>query len=727
MKYKDIAVDPRIGQIFDDMIVDNNNSNAKKQFIKKYLSKKPEEIDWIELCDDVELYNCPKFILLFLVSLIKQNLYCGTYKKELQNILNKFTNIIEDNSRLYRVIFCKEKINGLIIYDPCNHKTWKHSYVFINTKNKIIKELAINFLSSKERKYIRWSTPDFFEHFADSFHPYINNIKSYKDLNGNTMFTQLDYYKNLYKNNINAKNNAIKSIIYFYRWAVNYYTEYDFFKNSYNMSTPLLFNSMIFPMIEKNYYFMTFNPFNIPLNKTKVCFLLKNLSNESTMLTSDDWRAYDISSLEDPNYINMIWSFAFSSSYTISLKGCAQITYIIDSLNLISKLKKQKDYPNKNIKYFTNQEAVLIKRNIDSYDIKLSTKNNRIGAIRRFLKYTEENNLIKFDDMFFEYLKQYEEPVFNTAESIPEDELALINNVLLNKAKKDLKSKVIYTIFHLCLQTEFRINQICHLKIDCIKPSVKPNQYVICTNSKTSHGAIEHYTITDITYKLLIDIIEDTEELRDRCNIEKFKDYIFLYSGRANSVKVITDTIFGTFMKNACHEAGLSKVYNASNLRDTHMTKSFEHTLRNKKSDIEMSVLSGHKHIDTTKNHYIEMELEKMLESTYGVIIGEKYIDTDSRVVDEIPKELESEENDVENGCGKCSAKTCVLTSSLPCLACKYFITTVKHENFFKKAIENVDKLIPSTTNQHDKEDLIIIKQLYILYLKSIYKCKEVK
>ena len=181
---------------------------------------------------------------------------------------------------------------------------------------------------------------------------------------------------------------------------------------------------------------------------------------------------------------------------------------------------------------------------------------------------------------------------------------------------------------------------------------------------------------------------------------------------------------FSEALKNLCDEIGVPR-YSAINLRDTHMTKSLEHIIRTGKSDLEMSVLSKHRHMDTTKNHYIEMELEKMLESTYGITIGSELIETDSKIVDDIPEDLIGEENDVEDGCGKCSAEMCVMTNALPCMACKYFITTTKHEVFFKKAIENVNRLIEKTKNRHDKEDLVTIKELYVLYLKAIIKHKE--
>lgn len=222
-----------------------------------------------------------------------------------------------------------------------------------------------------------------------------------------------------------------------------------------------------------------------------------------------------------------------------------------------------------------------------------------------------------------------------------------------------------------------------------------------------------------------MDTIEFTEGLRNACTIEALKDYIFLYPGNNAAIYHFNATTFRDCLKAACLDLGLSENYSASNLRDTHMTKALEHIIRNGKSDLEMGLLTKHKHLDTTKNHYIEMELEKMLEATYGITIGSARIDAASKIVEQIPASARSAENDVEYGCGKCTAAECVMKTSLPCMVCKYFITTVDHAPFFKRAIENVDRLMSTAKTRHDVEDLVIIKNLYGAYLEAIYKIKE--
>lgn len=324
---------------------------------------------------------------------------------------------------------------------------------------------------------------------------------------------------------------------------------------------------------------------------------------------------------------------------------------------------------------------------------------------------------------FFNYLTQYEEPSKQTAHAIPDGDLAKLSRLMAQNAKDNYNAKLFYAIFHIALETEFRLSQILHLTIDSIKPTMKPNQFCIHSNSKTSHGRIDKYVITDLTYRHIIDIIEETGKLRAQAE-ESVAQYIFLLLGRSRSVTVLNIETFRAYMKNCCDELNIPR-YTSQNIRDTHMTKAFEYILRNGKGDLEMKILSKHRNLDTTKSHYIELELEKMLEATYGIIIGDKnLIAPDKNVVLEIPSEVNTEDSVVEHGCGSCTCKRCVVSSALPCLACEYFVTTIAHEKYFVKAIENIDKLIDKANTKHDIDDLTTIKTLYVLYLQAIYRKK---
>ncbi len=724
--FHETSIDKNIGEILDELVCEFNSQykfKSVKEFCKTYSKKNISEINWIDLCKDAHDCKKYKFCLGFLTKILEKNLYFGQYSSELYDNLKKYKDILNrEISDLLPKIFCYEKIEILKIIE--NYiENGHYLFVLIEGNNNFIKEILQSFLKCNDRKLLRCVSKEKLLCFEESLGSF-RNINTYKDFNGNTFFTQINFYKNKYKSDLQNADKSIKLIVSFYRWLCNEYNEFDFFENSLNMTTAILFKTSLVQTIKDDYKFILYNPHgNIP-KEDKICFILNGFENQSTKITNSTTFLVDLSSIDNKYYKDLIKTYLIKNN--ILTIGMSPLLYIIEGLKFLLELKNQDIYPNKNLKYLTNQESVLIKNFIINTQLKPSTINNKIGALRRFFNWTKDNYFLEFDDLFFEYLRQYEEPTINKAIAIPENELVLLNDYFFNKSKQNLKYKLIYIIIHLAIQTEFRMSQICHLKVDCIEPSIKPNQYIIKSNSKTSHGKIESFVITDLTYKLLKYAIEITASIRDNCNIETLKDYIFVYNGNLNSTVLINTNVVSKTIEIACKELKFKNVYRSSNLRDTHMTKALEYNLRHNKSDISLNLLSGHKHIDTTKNNYIEIELEKMLEATYGIVIGEEYIETDSKIVEKIPNNLKGEEYDVENGCGKCTAESCVITSSLPCLACKHFITTPQHEIFFKKAIENINKLIEKTTNNHDKEDLITIKQLYILYLKSIYKYQEV-
>ena len=283
-----------------------------------------------------------------------------------------------------------------------------------------------------------------------------------------------------------------------------------------------------------------------------------------------------------------------------------------------------------------------------------------------------------------------------------------------------------YAILHLAIETEFRISQICHLKVDCIRPTTKSHEYIVKTYHKTGHGRLDSFVITELTYRHLMRVIENTEPYREKCTRNDLSEYIFLYDGTMNTVALMDSSKFLICFQRACTELGLPK-YTSRHIRDTHMTKSFEYVLTHEKSDLVMSALSKHKHLDTTKSHYIEQKLNEMLEATYGIIIGDldDCYNPSTHIVERIPEDIDHTSNIVENGCGNCKAAQCTMRNILPCLICDDFVTTVEHEPAFRRAVDAIDKLIQSSGTKHDKDDLTTIKLLLVMYLKAIYQKKQ--
>jgi integrase len=606
--------------------------------------------------------------------------------------------------------------------------TSKNTYEFLTSfpyKKTVLIDLVVSYQKSRADVQIFQDTSDFLYNFEDSLGRYRVTVNVYADFNENTFWEQILYYQKKYRTEKTNRYNAISFVCFFYRYLVNTYEEHAYFADSFTMTKYLLFNQQLTGRILNGYKFVYYNPYGEAPDAERIMFTLRGLDQYSTNIASEDYFSIDLTPIAERKYRKLLMQYMQSSiNVLIELHGhhCSTFKEVLPK---IVKIKAQTNYPNNDLYYFTNQEAVLIRNFIYKEDSSLGTLNNKIGSMRRFFKWAQETGNMQFDDMFFDYLKQYEEPPVTSAHPVSDNDLIALNGLLVKKAHDNHLYLLTYTVFHLLIQTEFRISQICKLKINCIKPSVKLGQYRVVAGSKTSHGAKDSYVITNLTYHLLMNAIDATEIYREKCNIETYKDYIFLYDGSMNAVISFTNDIFSSCMETCCKELNLDTSYSASNLRDTHMTKAFEHVLRTGKSDMEMSILSKHRHLDTTKSHYIDIELEKMLEATYGITIGEKYVDTKFKVVDEVPESAQGTESDVQEGCGKCTSSECVFASLLPCMVCKFFITTEGHEIFFTKAIEHIDKLIMKTINKHDLEDLTLTKTLYVLYLEAIYKHKE--
>lgn len=683
-------------------------------------------VTWEDICQQVNAKKIPpKVMLFFVITILDLGIYKNAHSDTLYRLLPELKKLTLQRSVAWDKVFCGDKIDYLYIgKNSSSDPESKNSYFFIDYDNSYLLSCMVSILN-RPRKTTRWLEGWFVSDFENSLGSFAAKIKSVNDFNEYTFWQQVNYYKNKFSDDEKLLDSAIKGVVAFYRGLMLEYPDVDVFSSAHSMSTKLLVSPQVIILLKKNYYVTSFNMNEDLEEHDCVVFLLRDFDRFTTQMGKEGFVTIDLSKLKSSFYRKELWKYYLSSpSITVNVFA-GQLGYMALGLEFLRELKSQPNYPNPLPNYFSSQEAVLLKKYIYDMGGALGTRNNRIGAIRRFLQWEKDSNgKFAFDDMFFSYLTQYEEPSKTSGNAVPDEDLVAINKLLVEKSKTDLVALLILTMFHIAIQTEFRIGQICSLTTDCIHPTIKPNQYEIHSATKTTHGRKGKSVITELTYRLLTQAISTTESLRAKAPASD-ANYIFLYRGCIDTVRSINAQVFRAYLGDCCEELGIKR-YTAADLRDTHMTKSFEYILRNGKSDTEMSVLTKHKYIDTSKSHYIEMELEKMLEATYGIIIGDDVlIDPDKNLVDTLPPEASGNDSVVEDGCGCCTADKCIVTSSLPCLACKHFVTTVAHEKFFIKAIENVDVLIGRAKTKHDKEDFTTIKRLYILYLKAIYKRKE--
>lgn len=710
--------------------LDGTHSRFKRMY-DDFINSNPENITWNHICEYTLRTKNQKLCLFLVLALLETGYGLEDYKASLIRLYPSLVGISKQRTfGAWNSLFSGYKIKDTFIYDinkgPNTTKDAKHSILYLPYENKYIQEEVFRLYQVTGRTPQN-NTSKFTLLFEESLGNIAPNIRTYTDFTDTTFWMQATYFKTNPDLTVKETNLCLRLLMQFYRYLVNEHIDHHYFVNSLHLSEALLFSPSFITQIEQGFYVLPYDQHADYHNRKKMIFLLRGFSSLSTKIKDDDFTSLDFSVIKSDFYRNELFKYYLSMPSATVMTWAGQMSYMRDALAMLEKVKSQKGYPNSDQKYMNNQEALLIRSFYSDERVKLSTRNNKIGAIRRFLMWErDENKAISFDDMFFDYLTQYEEPSKTHGKSIPDEDLGKISAWLAKQATTSHEMNLTYAALHLAIETEFRISQICHLKVNCIKPSAKSHEYIVQTYHKTGHGRLDSFVISELTYRHLMRIIQNTEPYREKCTRKELSEYIFLYDSTMNSVSLMDSQNFRTWFQKACTALNLPR-YTSQNIRDTHMTKSFEYVLKHGKSDLVMAALSKHKYLDTTKSHYIEQKLNDMLEATYGVIIGDldDCYSPSKHIEEKIPEEVDRDECVVENGCGNCKSTQCTMRNALPCLICDSFVTTVKHEPAFRKAIEAVDKLIQNSDTKHDKDDLTTIKLLLVMYLKAIYQKKQ--
>ncbi|WP_415782747.1 tyrosine-type recombinase/integrase [Cohnella lubricantis] len=287
----------------------------------------------------------------------------------------------------------------------------------------------------------------------------------------------------------------------------------------------------------------------------------------------------------------------------------------------------------------------------------------------------------------------------------------------VKSTENDLQA-LYYILFHIAIATEFRIAQIINLKIDCLVKGAKKDYYLE-SHSKVSNGEKLKIPITPYTKRYIETAIKFTQEVREKCNDDSIKEHIFIHNYFSQQFKVVTVRTFSDYLKKICREEGITP-YSAQNLRDTYMTKSIEYAIKNNMSLIETKILTSHKQVDTTSNHYVADKIKDYLEATHMVIIG------NLNIKGTIAAESDFTDGDLVNEeCGYCKHESCIKNDILDCLMCSGFIATIDRIPYFEDKISKINNHIELAKLPHEKEQFIAIKRLYLAYLAKLLELKE--
>lgn len=228
-------------------------------------------------------------------------------------------------------------------------------------------------------------------------------------------------------------------------------------------------------------------------------------------------------------------------------------------------------------------------------------------------------------------------------------------------------------------------------------------------------------------YRLLMAVIQQTEEIRENAP-ESIVDYLFIYESNIKKIiRRLTGETFRRLLSNLGKELGIEGV-STRTIRRRYETEVVLQGVQRNLNRLAISPLTGHASLSTTERYYIRDDIRDYLEATYGIEIGVPALQGEivSDGADTVTKEINQNEDLVENGAGYCRNAECNIPGTMTCLMCKGFVTTPRCLPEMEEALSNVHlRLAENATNTHDREHLLAVKRLVLGYIAVMLSMKE--
>lgn len=364
----------------------------------------------------------------------------------------------------------------------------------------------------------------------------------------------------------------------------------------------------------------------------------------------------------------------------------------------------------------TQSEIIAVRQYFMSQETTEQTQHSKIYNFRSFLQFLEDYDISEIPNGAYHHLYHQNEPD-NTSVAIPSNELSLLTRVINTHAKFSLQEDLYSVIYAIALDTNLRISTIMSLDVECVVETAKNGEFVILLRTKDATTNKVQEPITRETKQMIDHAIEITDALRQQIPDNLRKRLFISPNNGSVKVRALTRNNFTIYLKKCCVEAEIPE-YTASNLRDTHMTLAKAFQIKNKLSELELSVLTGHKVPNVDIEHYIDMDIMTMMEAVHGIVVGN--VNLQGKIVKQIPADIARTENEVSQGCGYCQSECCTNFTYLDCIMCKDFVTMPSRLSFFEAQIKEVDVYISKAKTPHDKEDYVNIKRLLVAYESAI-------
>lgn len=703
------------------------NSNLSKNCTKKTIyilqdivnlleneSSRPI-INWQLFSEYFKKYNGNSIILEIIYQLLSCDCYEDVDKEPAKDIL------LQRTTRLGNILYLlKNNLSPInLIFtslEPNSNNYASVKCVHSDCKSIFLHKLLHWYLSSYSKIY--GDAVYFFSCFNGSLNNKI--VTSISDFNEHTFNAQKAYYIKKYSNNKKILLRCLMLLKSFYMMLLSTEEGSNIFANT-NIDITMLKSPKFFQHYLDGYTLTHLNPLDpIPIHN-KWLLNPNGFEMKTTKLNSSKYLVVNFDKILDSTmiYYAKHWFWYNNANLYSRIDFYNIISFFINYIYDLKYKYEFNKFKNKNNSSLFSVEEIF---SYVSLVKEKSLNKTYITIISNFLKHISENDLGNITPECYQFLTTSLQKPQNSSESISDDDVIKIDNILKTNSKKNLTNALYYILFHILLSSELRASQVINATVNSLRAPRK-NTYYISSNTKVTNGDIIDIPISRYTYRLFETAISITSSIREACSDTTVKSNIFIHDFYKSKIAILTIRSFSDNLKSICQKLSLNN-YTAENLRDTYMTSSMKFAMENDLSLLQMKGLTWHKKLDTTNNHYVSLKVKEYLEATHMVIIDNFDV---SGTVSSDKSDICTNDNLVNNECGYCSNKSnnCNFVSEVPCLMCDGFYSTVDRIPYFEREIAEIHSHIINAPISHDKEHLYVKKQLYSAYLALLLTLKE--
>lgn len=661
----------------------------------------------------------------FLIYLLHNNLYCGQYQEDIDE--NVLVGLSKSATRCVNIKF-QENIYpwNIIEFQSFDDRYPNHkNYIFIPGASRAISQLVREYFNDfdeiinfrKKECYDHTYFFDFTKSLENQF--VINNIE---DLNDDVFVKQLSYF---YKNELLGISKGLGVIPKFYIY-VQYRIGEEKSRKLYKKYSidALKYNTIMSDILVNGFVVSNMSAYDPPAYAPRMLLKVNSYDIQSTKAT-DSLTKLDFTSVNNECLQQILYKFFLSETESID----SRITLIKSLIDFINESGLNNE--------ITSIEKVdILPKHIAAYKqfcfrnrYGESTIGRRYSAVKRFVKFLEDEKVSKVDPLIYSLLTSTDSGITcSYKKAFTKEEIEQISDAM----KKDIASQenpykahmyqlylYAFSIFSI---SDIRLSSIFAMDVDCVKETLSRNnykEYKVVVKSKTSGTGFDEYNITKYVKSIIDEVITLTAKFREKAP-KSISNKLFITQNQYRSgIAQMNQNSFGEYFARILEKYNIRKLRPAA-VRNYYMQNVSNYVFSNNYDPSLIEKLSNHS-LRVHLTNYDNVDIKVFCENFYNIKIGDIYLKGTIQENSDLPKE-----QTVANGCGKCALKKCVLVGRLDCFMCQHFVTTLDCMNYYKSEIDKIDNLIYEQKLVHEQEFLVSKKRLLVAYLEKLMELEGI-